>query len=924
MNDGKKDIQTNMGEYAGPPKSREFQNKTSAAISHAPADGQAPKITLPEMTPEDVQLSAEDILENPEESELLRLIAAGDRPKPEKKKKPFFDLKKLEIKELTEFRKKFNKYREENIKLFHQFNSLWAVLKLSFYLVGLSFFAFCFFVFFSFEPMVRTALQKRGLTNITFGSIDYSLSEFTMRDVKDKNGMFTIGQIKVQYTVADLLERKLPLVEIDSMKIYIQENANAKNTAQNFIQMLWKLGFFDRDSLFSIQSLRLDKSVLNIGNKEYTLPVTFSGVGSLGAKKQIVLPINLQNRFVNLKANLTIDITSSSTMWTMDIVSGTLTFGGFAPQDLRGTLALKTKRGKLNAISYVGSLTHDKQVKNVEIQVSASSQGRMSMKSTMTIVKDKAPIIYSLNLSNISVAKDFKSFQTSSPAFLKISNFKAGNLKTEALQMSSNGLLKCNLDGCSYKMLKRSDLILFGPSYPVLDTTLSITYPLRLTIEPAKDFTVALKNKKVDFDISFNKMAFDVRKKSDAVTSVNTNVGLDKIRIFGSYDLEKETVTADFSTIVDQVNDSEFMMTDGALHALFKENGFEATLNAKKARFKEFEYFKPEFAFDLSFNSDYYFTGSIETPNKQLSADINGYYHPYTSAILMAVQTKKPVVFKNANNSLLPQDFSSLFSDDFSSVTGSVSVKGQIHYKGNRSISGPLKVMFDDMSFTYGNTKVKNLNAVLDITQLVPFGAQGGQNIFASSVSNIFPFEDVKALVFFDSNRKQFNISSLSAKLGGYQLLIDPMWYTYASPVYNFVLKGKSEPVQSLIDGTRIKNLQVKGKGNISLSMQQEGAQASLKTFELSVPNEGMITYTPAVYPNPYLENLKALEFKKLSVYLTQQDENLELVFSSDNKSNKLKKKTNFRFTIKEPLEKFLLPSSYPIPENIQEEKENF
>ena len=114
------------------------------------------------------------------------------------------------------------------------------------------------------------------------------------------------------------------------------------------------------------------------------------------------------------------------------------------------------------------------------------------------------------------------------------------------------------------------------------------------------------------------------------------------------------------------------------------------------------------------------------------------------------------------------------------------------------------------------------------------------------------------------------------------------------------------------------------GNGSVSISAQLEGENFLLRNCELAVPNEGHIAYTPEVYPNPFLENLKDLGFKKLSVYLTEQDNKLDLIFSSDNKSNKLRKKTNFRFTIKEPLSKFIRSSIFKMPDIVKDEKEAF
>ena len=143
-------------------------------------------------------------------------------------------------------------------------------------------------------------------------------------------------------------------------------------------------------------------------------------------------------------------------------------------------------------------------------------------------------------------------------------------------------------------------------------------------------------------------------------------------------------------------------------------------LVAQQAALLTADLFKPQVSLVLSMDSNNYFDAQIETADKQISATVNGYYRPEASEILsMIVQTKKPIEFNE--HSLMPFDISSYFSDRIKNVRGSVSIKGEIRYKGIRSISGPLKVKLDDLSFDFGNTKVKNLDAVLNLSQLTPF-----------------------------------------------------------------------------------------------------------------------------------------------------------------------------------------------------------
>ena len=286
----------------------------------------------------------------------------------------------------------------------------------------------------------------------------------------------------------------------------------------------------------------------------------------------------------------------------------------------------------------------------------------------------------------------------------------------------------------------------------------------------------------------------------------------------------------------------------------------------------------------------------------------------------MSIKTNKPIVFNETN--LSPAQLSTYFSEDLKDVTGALSFKGRIHYKNARSISGPLQVLLDNVSFTYGNTKVRQLNSILNLTQLVPFGAQGEQKIYVRAIDTVLPFTNIDALVFFDASRKQFNLSSSKMKLAGYELNAEPMWYNYDAAQYSFSFNGGNMSLQKLVRATTVKDLRVAGHGAINLTLQLQDGTTTLKNFELSAASDTRIKYTPATYPSPYLVKLADAEFKRMSVFLSQQENALEIIFSADNKVGK--RKTNFRIPLPSNLGQFIKPEGYSLPNDFLRMKEKF
>ncbi|MBP5535079.1 MAG: hypothetical protein J6Y03_06235 [Alphaproteobacteria bacterium] len=977
MTDEKKEIQnkenpTKTGsesEYVGPPKSHEFKDNNNQEIKTSTkarilSDPSRPdlKFPVPQEVSPDINIDEidESTLEIDEDSilmkhgdfkgdggsnELLRAIVAedptfvvkedvrkggikGSKGGSNAAKKKSFDAKAFQkeleekLKKLWEKRKIIKEFYEKNIKYFHALNVLWMIAKSVFYSIGLAFFIVCLFFFISFNSLIRSYLNKKGLENVTFGRIEHSLSGFVFHDIREKNGLFSINSIKAQYSFADLLEKKIPFVGVDTLKIYIQEGENAKNTSQELTKILLSLGIFDKNSLFSINSLHFENSVLYVGNKEYKLPVSFSGVGSLEATKHFLFPITLKNEYVKLNANVELDIASSSSTWKMEIVSGSLTLPNIEEKNLTGTATLKTANGTFNSINFAGQLKDDESTKEVSIYASKNANSAWSIRVNLAVPQKGDPTTYLLSLSNVLIGKDWKSFKSESPISLKVSNFQYDDFKADEIKVSGRGSLNCALDGCTYVVKEKSDIILFSPSYTLYETNFSVNYPIYIEVLPTKEAALTLRADKLLFDIRSAASTFALRKKSGVVTNQPTDVSINNSHIKGSFSLEDKSFNADVLINYKEINDTNFRLANGNVHFSLNKGDLTTRIVSQRARLKTFDYFKPEVNLVLDILPNNYFDATVKSDKNNLSITADGYYNPYSLNASVAIQTTTPIVF--GEDQPLPQDVSSFFSEHLRNVSGSVSIKGMIHYKDLRSISGPLKVLIDDASFTYGNTTVKGLSTVLNISQIVPFGAQGVQNIYAEEVTNILPFTNANAQVFFDAGRKQFNFSSLSIDVAGYSLLIDPMWYSYTSPVYTFNFKGRPVLAQSIVDATTLKDVQIKGNASVNLSLQMEGPEFSLKSFEFLIPSDGTIYYTPSSYPHSYLENLKQLDFRRLSIYLTEQDKENELIFSSENKANKVKKKTSFRMKVEEPLPSYIKEQKIIVPNFVKEEKGSF
>ena len=898
-------------EYAGPPKSHNFQENATGSVNQEPEKPAAPKPAQ----------------KDPADTDLLAMISAADRKpaaqtKQKKKIKVSFNMK-----EFYAYRRKVHEYLKKQTRVWKKVNLVWMILKSLFYILGIGFFATCLFLYFHFESVVRTYLQKHNLENVSVESVEYSrnndILSVSFNNVREKNGLFRVSKISVSFSFAGLLDKKIQMVSLDGLKMFENSKKTLSEDFQSLSRVLWSLGILDNRSWFTVQSLRLDNSTLYLrAGKEY-ISVNLSGVGNLSDKKLLTLPISFDSEYASISADVQLDIAPSDVSWTIDVLFGSIDLPAMDKQDLTGKFTAKTYRGDIKSFNFLGTLKKDGFEKDVDLQLTQSQKGLYALKSLVK-VKDKNDTTVEFNAYNLAFDQNLTSFSADSPVFMKVSNLRVGDFAAESVSLSATGVLKCNFDGCTYTLNKEAELSLASPTYRWLETRFSVPFPLRLPVAVKKAPLFSFDDKAVNVDLPISKVDLSARKSRMTRDPSTTTVFLNKLSLNAVYDIKEETIKGSADADIESLVDDTIGMTKGTLKTNFTGSTHNTFIQAEKMTFNETPYFKLPMAVNASFDSDYYFGADINSLDGWLLLNVNGYYYPYTSEVVMGVKTNKPLVFTERSPS--PFEISELFSKDIKNVRGKVDLKGEIHYSNLRSIAGPMKVLLDNVSFDFTDVHVKGLTSVLNLTHIVPLGAPGLQEIYASSVNAALPFENVFAEIGFEASRKQFNLSSLDATVAGYHLRADPMWYGYDSPSYMFLLKGKPVPVQGVLDNMNLKDLKISGTGSVTVTAQMRDNQFVLRNLDMTIPSEGSIQYTPKTYASPYLENLKSLEFKRLNSYLTQQTNDFEFVFSADNKVSKVKKKTSFRLNIKEPLEAFVRTDKRKniVPDSILKAKEAF
>ncbi len=903
--------------YAGPPKSVHYTTDGTSLPPHIPAH-------IGMLSDEEAE---KEILDTPAKPlSLIDLIAEPEdnpEPKPEKKKIDF-DIQ-FDPKIFKKYKDDIRAFFTQNPMIYKTFQASWMLIMTLVYLSGIAFFSIFFVVYFAFTPLLKGYLDSRGLTNVDFTVASHSLSELTISNIKDKQGLFKIKTIRFQYTFTNFLKGKITLADVDGLEIFIKQDKNKGYNLRNLVSTYVKLGLLDKKSPMRIQSLQFKNSKLFLGDKAY--PIGFSGIGDLEVQRQFVIPLTFQNDYLSANASLTTAIQGSETTWTITLDNGKLSIPQLPAEMVSGTIVFKTRNTHLQNVNVALTFKQENSVKKLTAQLTPSKNGEVNVNMTLDFpnqkIKSDASQI-NVSLRNVQIGKDLTSLSSQEAMNIKLSNIHTDFLNAQTIQATLNGALDCRNKRCTFKQTRPSDLVFYAPSRNIWDTEFKAANPVRITLAPSTGNLFVLDKTKLDITSLIRKATINLTKTKSSQNPAQLTISLGETDVRGTFDLVDRTGTLQTSSIDSSWSDNMIKFEKARIETTSDEEGSTISLSTPKASLVNSDLLKIPFALELQITPDQYFSLALQSDNKQVALNANGYFSTFTGEILAAMETQ-PILFNK--DTLQPSKITGLIGEDLTNVSGKVTCRGQIHWKNDRRVDGPMNVLFDNVSFTYGNVQVNKLNTVMEVSSFIPFGTKRNQAAFVESIMTTLPFNNVSLSYAFDASKKQFNISRMNLELAGITFRIDPTWMSYQSPVHTFLFKAKNIDMQRLVPYVDLDNYTMNGNiSSASFSMQLSNGQMLLKNVELLIPQDGLIRYTPPTFSNPGLAIFKNLSFRKATVILNElTNKTIDFLFIGDSTNPQDRRKTTIRFNITEPLLNFIKPKdAKPIPQDIVDSMKQF
>ncbi|MBQ4084541.1 MAG: YdbH domain-containing protein [Alphaproteobacteria bacterium] len=789
-------------------------------------------------------------------------------------------------------------------------NLIWACFITSIYVFGITFFALFFNFYFKFTPIMEEYLKSHNLSDVSFNVTGHNLSEITLSDIRHSKGLFKIKNIKLQYTFMNLLKRKISIADIDGLTIQLTDKGFDGFNFSDFASFFEKIGIFkDGQDRVKIQSIQIRNAKLLIGNDTYQVPIEFTGNGDMDMKNQLVIPFIYSGEFLKIQSKLTLNFSNIGTSWKFAIENGKITLPEMAPEDLSGTISLKTTGKNLSALNTSLIMKKDAREKILNVDITPAKDDRINIKTALNITEgsqDK-PFTAEFELYNVVWGKDLRSIKTDDAFNVMLKNIQTPFINLESVQVNLIGTLDCRDTACQYTITKPSTLILFGPSKQFYDTTVSAS-TLRVVLSPQKPFLFTLKDNLLNINALIAEGSYDLQKKSEETTDENTGkkplvIAFRDGQILAGYHLLERNGAIKISGKNGTYTDDLVSIKEASFQTETNADGTQIALVSPEVSLAS-DAFKLPFSLDIQVDAKNYFNALLKTKNNMIDVKGGGYFNPYTGDFMTSIETVAPIVFESQGIQL-PQ-ISSLFDKNIRNLEGNIQMKGYVHLINAMNVSGPLHLLLNDVSFDYENVNVNQLSTLLTISSLVPFGTSQAQTAFIQSMTTLLPFKGIDSTFYFDSSKKQMNISKMTLNVAGGKFRIDPVWIPYHTNM-SFIFKDKAFSLSSLAKQMNIQGLQMSGLGQAEITVLMENGRMQLKNMEIDIGGEGYIRYIGEASKDGFEKSFKNLEFKNAKILMSElSDGSTDFSIMAEPRNTVEKRRITHRFNIAQPLRDFL------------------
>ncbi len=764
------------------------------------------------------------------EGELLNQIAAPDRKEEREKErkkrkkthqKQIYSISFIVLMRTTLF---LDAIKRKYKKLFQILSYIWGFIISLVYAGGITMILTINYARTHFPIIVETYLKHHNIEVESLEVSDNTLSRIKLSNVQDASRTYRIRNMNLYSSFGDFLRKKVHRIEFDYLTVKIKDNEQSVDLSPLFSLLL----NLDKQQDIDIYSVVIKNALLEIEGKNYKIPVNFSLDAQFGSKSTMNVPLRIRTDNTNLMGNLTLEKTGTDFIWTLRNLRGTTNLLDKKTENLSGSVTLKTKELspiyiKIDTVFSLGQTS-----KNVAIELSSkkkSFEGNLRFSKKLK-QENKEQLIseFTLDFDGLQL-NSFSNITSLNPIDVNITKIGNPSFEIQNLFGTLYGNLSCTNLECSYDVTDTTPITVGKVTYKDGVNTYKNTQPITFSVVQQNN-TLKISNNFSSVNIKGHDLVFEgIKEPANTKLKLNTETFL--IKTDDSNPERSAAFSAqhlNFKNPYQEIRDASVYIND-IYHV---ENQY--ALSSSYISLENNDIIKKPFS--LSIHSE---NGKTQAKalfaDEKIQANFNGSVN-LNSGHFSGTIFIPPLHLEQIKD--LPQ-ISTLFPSDIQNLSGQVSLYGNIDWKSDKQISGPLYLSLKNLYFTKGTSRIKNLNTVLTLQSLQPFISQAAQNIAIDEIEAGIPLQNIRSSVRFEN--QQLRIFSLNGSFAGIQLAADNITIPYKANSSLLYFRNGSVNWDDINPYLKPEGLSLKGTGSIYIPVEATPQSMQIKNAELKLLN---------------------------------------------------------------------------------------
>ncbi len=806
------------------------------------------------------------------QGDLLSQIAAEDQKEEENKKKPrktisFSKVFSIFMMRMTLLIDEIQHKYAMPIKMLELF---WCVFIFIIYIGGIASLIILIYVYFSYPRYISTYFKDNNIELSSWDMGSYTLSRIELSNLKSKDGAYSIKKVVIRSGFSDFLRGRIKTVSLEGTVIKVKEKGD-KLEWGSLTELLLKLNQ-PSSNQYKIGSISIPNAVLNVEGTAYKLPINLSINGVYENKPNVSIPLSIKQKHMNISALLSMSGSGKNLEWTLDNLSGNLSFPNRQPENIAGKFKIRTNGMSVSAIDGNLNLTYGKNRKRIKVDLQKNKdlfRGTIGLSLNNQEVRDKADETKT-EMQMVFEGLDIKHpsrISSNEPIRVNVQSFNSHDISLSNVAGVMRGNLNCLNFVCKYEIKSNVPVSIQNTRFASQGNTYFSTERTLFTLLPTKKTNMIFDGDHIQLDMKMQNMSYAGNKnKNDEIKTSAKEMDIKgKLSFLNQQsNLEIKANGVDYSSNSTVLQKADIVVAD----ILNKEMDF--SLLSPSVLLKHNRLIKVPFAVNIN-RTQGMAQASLSMLNNKVQMRYVGAANFRTGAFVGKFAVL-PFDLKSSSENL--HNISDIFPNTIQNVSGELALYGDINWKNEKQVSGPFYLMAKNVGFKVGNIDVKELNAGMVVQSLVPFVTPNRQDIYIGRVDSVLPFRNVNATLKFDN--QLVHISQLNAQVAGVTMGLDNpglMQYRRSSTILS--LKATDVDLSPMNKYWKIAGLSLTGKGSLTIPLELKDNDLRLVGGEVKLTNVDMkYTGKDSKIRNALFRNSNDYMLRFGSIRLTQLPDN--------------------------------------------------